>query len=114
MSSSVGAHHSCFTHIDGLASQATAPSNPPTIEIVAAGFFRLTHEQTVSLLKTITATATAISRMNAIQRAFVSMVQERRKTEFLRREMDVYNQARAAPISFSTYESWVFPLCLIL
>ncbi len=57
MSSIVGTHHNCFTSRDGLASQATAPSNPPIIEMVAAGLCRRTHEQTISLLNTITPAA---------------------------------------------------------
>lgn len=73
ISSIVGAHHDCFSRRDGLASQATAPSNPPIIEMVAAGLCCRTHEQTVSLLKTITTTASAISRPNAIQLPFALM-----------------------------------------
>lgn len=82
MSSIVGAHHNCFTRRDGLTLQAAAPSKPPTIEMVAAGLCRRTHEQTVSLLKTIATNASAMSRPNAIQREFVSMMQECGKIAF--------------------------------
>ncbi len=54
MSSAVGSHHSLLNQATGLNRQPAAPSNPPAIEIVAAGFFRLIHEQTVILLTAIT------------------------------------------------------------
>ena len=77
MSSAVGVHHRCFTNREGLAWQAAAPSIPPITETAAAGLWRRTHEQTVSLLKTITATASAISTPNAVQLPFAPMQEER-------------------------------------
>ena len=92
MSSSVGAHHSLFNIAEGLSPQAAAPSHPPIIEIVAAGFRRRTHEQTVSLLKTITATASAMSRLNAVQLPFAPMQEERMFSGFLQPYAAGYSQ----------------------
>jgi hypothetical protein len=61
-SSIVGSHHALFSQGNGLIKQPAAPRHPPTIEIVAAGFLRLIHEQTVILLKAITPAASANSR----------------------------------------------------
>ena len=83
MSSTVGAHHRCFTNKDGLAWHAAAPSIPPIIETAAAGLWRRTHEQTVSLLKTITAAARAISTANVVQLPFTAMQKERAFNNFL-------------------------------
>src|SRR5690242_8808956 len=52
-SSMHGNHHALFSQGNGLVKQPAAPRHPPTIEIVAAGFFCLIHEHTVILLKTI-------------------------------------------------------------
>jgi hypothetical protein len=57
-----------FNQGNGLIKQPAAPNHPPTIEIVAAGFLRLTHEQTVILLKAITPAASANSRHAMNQR----------------------------------------------
>jgi hypothetical protein len=54
------------------------------IETAAPGLCRRTQEQTVSLLNTITATATAISSPNAIQLAVTPMLKERAFSDFLR------------------------------
>lgn len=54
ISKTVGNHHALFNQGNGLIKQPAAPSNPPAIEIVAAGFLRLIHEQTVILLTAIT------------------------------------------------------------
>jgi hypothetical protein len=67
-SSTVGSHHALFNQGTGLIKQPAAPSHPPTIEIVAAGFLRLIHEQTVILLKAITAAARVNSRHAMNQR----------------------------------------------
>jgi hypothetical protein len=83
MSSTVGAHHNLFNIADGLNPHAAAPSHPPIIEIVAAGFLRLTHEQTVSLLKTITMIASVITKPNNSQRPVISMLEERVSSGFL-------------------------------
>ena len=68
MSNPVGSHHSLFNQAAGLNKQPAAPIAPPMIEIAAAGFFCLIHEQTVSLLKTITPAARANSRHAINQR----------------------------------------------
>jgi len=62
VSSMVGNHHVLFSQSDGLIRQPAAPSNPPANEMAAAGFLRLTHDQTVILLKAITPAASANSR----------------------------------------------------
>ena len=62
MSSPVGSHHSLLNHAAGLIKHPAAPRHPPTIEIVAAGFFCLIHEQTVILFTAITPAARANSR----------------------------------------------------
>jgi len=68
ISSTVGSHHALFSQSDGLIKHPAAPKNPPSIEIVAAGFLRLIHEQTVILLKAITPAASANSRHAMSQR----------------------------------------------
>jgi hypothetical protein len=60
-----------FNHAAGLKRQPAAPSNPPAIEIVAAGFLRLIQEQTVILLKAITPAASANSTPAIVQRKCV-------------------------------------------
>jgi len=62
MSSPVGSHHSLLNHAAGLIKHPAAPRHPPTIEIVAAGFFCLIHEQTVILFTAITPAARANSK----------------------------------------------------
>jgi hypothetical protein len=58
----------CSNQVTGLTKQPAAPSHPPTIEIVAAGFLRLIQEQTVILLKAITPAASVNSRHAMNQR----------------------------------------------
>jgi hypothetical protein len=53
-SSIVGSHHTLFSQGKGLTKQPAAPRHAPTMEMVAAGFLRLIHEQTVILLTAIT------------------------------------------------------------
>lgn len=67
-SSMHGNHHALFSQGNGLVKQPAAPRHPPTIEIVAAGFFCLIHEHTVILLKTIAPAARASSRHAMNQR----------------------------------------------
>jgi hypothetical protein len=62
MSKTVGSHHALFSQGNGFIKHPAAPRQPPTIEIVAAGFLRLIHEQTVILLKAITPAARANSK----------------------------------------------------
>jgi hypothetical protein len=71
MSSAAGAHHNLFNRGDGLKPQPTAPSHPPMMETVAAGFLRRIQEHTVSLLKIITTTASVITKPDATQRPVI-------------------------------------------
>jgi hypothetical protein len=61
-----------------------APKDPPTMEIVAMGFLRRIQEQTVSLLKIITAIASVISKPDATHRAEIPIWEERTPWRFLR------------------------------
>ena len=91
MSSTIGAHHSCFIHIDGLASQAAAPSNPPIMETAADGFLCRIQEQTINFLMTMAAMASAISRPNSVQLPFAPMPEERMFSGFLQLYPAVYS-----------------------
>jgi hypothetical protein len=73
-----------FNQADGLIKQPAAPSNPPAIEIVAAGFLRLIHEQTAILLKAIT-TAARTNRSPAIiqHKTIPISMRERPNLDFL-------------------------------
>jgi hypothetical protein len=73
MSKVIGAHHRCFTRIEGLAWHAAAPSIPPMSETAAAGFFRRIQEHTINFLMIIAATASAINSPNAVQLPFAPM-----------------------------------------
>src|SRR5689334_3091954 len=80
----VGSHHVLFSQSDGLIKQPAAPSSPPANEIVAAGFLRLIHEQTVILLKAITPAANANSSPAIVQRKCVPISnRERASLDFL-------------------------------
>jgi hypothetical protein len=68
MSSAVGSHHSLLNQATGFNRHPAAPSAPPMIEIVAAGFFCLTQEQTVILFQTMTPAAPANNRHAINQR----------------------------------------------
>lgn len=84
MSSRLGSHHVLFNQVTGLTKHPAAPRHPPIREIVAAGFFCLTHEQTVILLKTMTPAARANNRhaMNQRKGDLLSM-RERTSPGFL-------------------------------
>lgn len=84
MSNPVGSHHSLFNHAAGLKRQPAAPRHPPAIEIVAAGFLRLIHEQTVILLKAIIPAARTNSRHEIDHRKCVPIsMRERGISDFL-------------------------------
>ena len=80
MSNRLGSHQTLFNQGTGLTEQATAPNHPPRIEIVAPGFLRLIHEQTVILLKTITPVARANNRHVINQRKCGPISNERTHT----------------------------------
>lgn len=80
MSSAVGSHHSLLNQTTGLNKQPAAPSAPPRIEIVAAGFLRLIQEQTVILLKAITPAAIANSSHAIVQRKTIPISSRERAT----------------------------------
>src|SRR5947208_13987982 len=84
MSNPVGSHHSLFNHAAGLKRQPAAPRHPPASEIVAAGFLRLIHEQTVILLKAITPAARTNSSHAMVQRKTIPISsRERHNLDFL-------------------------------
>src|SRR5207253_8512791 len=83
MSNPVGSHHNLFNHAAGLKRQPAAPRHPPASEIVAAGFLRLIHEQTVILLKAITPAARANNRYTIVQRKCIPITQGTPKLRFL-------------------------------
>jgi hypothetical protein len=94
-SSAAGVHHNLFISGDGLKPQATAPSHPPMMEIVAAGFLRRIQEQTMSLLKTITATASIISRPDATQCPVIPITGRTSGYKFLALKQLAISQDRA-------------------
>lgn len=84
MSNPVGSHHSLFSHGAGLKRQPAAPRHPPASEIVAAGFLRLIHEQTVILFTAITSAARANSSHAMDQRKCIPIsMRERPNLNFL-------------------------------
>lgn len=83
MSSAVGSHHNLLNQATGLNKHPAAPRHPPTSEIVAAGFLRLIHEQTVILFTAITTAARTNSRHAMDQRKCIPITQGTRKLRFL-------------------------------